>query len=1544
MLIKAFRLFVSSTFKDFVQERTLLQSNVLPALDAYCAARGYQFHAVDLRWGVNDEAQLDQRTADICLSEVAVAKSYPPPNLLIMVGDRYGWVPLPFAIARDEFEAVNTCLRDHRRAEASRILGNLYRLDENNLVPPGLKVAASKSDLIGAYTLRSREDDIPEFASADAWHDVEDQARAALQAGADRLFQEGRISELARDKYFLSLTEQEIIEGLPNLASGGGNGASSSGHLNNDKSQCIAWIRIEQPSSFRRMASLIRRSPAEGSLFVQQVTSRIRQTLPIDAVLARPASRNWRGQLDAAYLQDFAARIESQLKDAVDRHIALVDAQERSTDGLLVRERAHHKAFAEERRNFFVGREDSRAMIESYIASKSGHPLVVSGRSGHGKSSLIAQAIADYEKTDRNRPIVYRFIGATAGSADVRSLLVSVIEDLAAHGIVARPDRWEHDAEKVDHQVRALFQSVDTPAVVFIDALDQLKKPYRLGWLPDHHRESFKIVVSTLNDNAYEDDSGVYRALRRRLPAEAFLEIGPLTQNQGRNILMALGESARHALQPGQRDYVLDRFEGAGASPLYLRIAFEITKAWKSWHKAGTGRHVLGGDTAALIGQLLAELSSVHHHEPELVSHTLGYLAAAKDGLSVKELTEVLSSDRGVMMSVSSESHGVRTHKLPDAVWVRLYRQLEPLLVEKSVDEQSLLQFFHRQLADIARKQHYEPARNALHRGLADYFDAGIWIVDQAGGKTYTKRSLSELPYQLFASGKADRLSELLCSLEWVRQKLRAFGGPYQLISDYQFAVDQKQAMVRRALELSANVLSWAPEQLGAQLRARLFPDAKAIFGDAIEPSLGEPTLSPTVPNLTHAQNPVLRTLVAHTQLVFKFVVGAVSEHLFSCSADRTIREWDWRTGELVATYGPYNDGLRSLAINSSETKLYGGLGVQWHDLFSKYSLVAWDVAGNSLHWNVGQDQPTSAIALHPSSDFAVSAGWDQRLHFWRPSDGTYVRDPIDAHMEGINTLVIDATRDVAFTGASDQRIRKWSLKDGSMLADVEASEDYVLVLALDGTGNRLASGDTLGNVRLWEAENVAPLVLCQADDVNYGEVNSISYSPDGSRIAAGYSNNLLVIFDSITGVQQCRRICGAPVMWVMFLDSHTLACAEGATIAILSFSTLQSDQREALRMQSGVEQISARLGHNEVLCIGGGYLDIRRASTLELIDQIPIGVRRFTIEGDNAILVCANSIMSMDLEQFQLHTAATLDVGSSECHRIAVIPDAIAVVVTWQSNTVRCDAVKLQGGRRMFAFSATWEDAGFDMFRLMAGIGFLEHAERRSHETGYVCCDVALDGTCVIYFATFQSVLLFNVRAGRERHLNYVNYYGAASERSVARARAGQEGGSLKGEYGLQRNGVIELAFCARSGRRSIAIAQPSKIEIVDCETDASVSVNLENETLTGLSRASDGNQIIALTTCGLRLLDVDEARILTLRNITGLSKLWAVNVSLALALCGAKFNSICVVRLDQTDIDRSYYLDAGISDVHVDWDARRLLIGCSDGCMHVLNWEVVA
>ena len=55
-----------------------------------------------------------------------------------MLGNRYGWVPLPYAIAQDEFETILTWLQDNGEHTAALSLLHIYQLDDNYLVPRDL--------------------------------------------------------------------------------------------------------------------------------------------------------------------------------------------------------------------------------------------------------------------------------------------------------------------------------------------------------------------------------------------------------------------------------------------------------------------------------------------------------------------------------------------------------------------------------------------------------------------------------------------------------------------------------------------------------------------------------------------------------------------------------------------------------------------------------------------------------------------------------------------------------------------------------------------------------------------------------------------------------------------------------------------------------------------------------------------------------------------------------------------------------------------------------------------------------------------------------------------------------------------------------------------------------------------------------------------------------------------------------------------------------------------------------------------------------------
>ena len=96
---RTFRVFVSSTFSDLKEERNALQEKVFPRLRDLAAAHSCRFQVIDLRWGVSEEASLDQQAMNICLGEIErCQKVSPRPNFIVLLGDRYGWCPPPSQI------------------------------------------------------------------------------------------------------------------------------------------------------------------------------------------------------------------------------------------------------------------------------------------------------------------------------------------------------------------------------------------------------------------------------------------------------------------------------------------------------------------------------------------------------------------------------------------------------------------------------------------------------------------------------------------------------------------------------------------------------------------------------------------------------------------------------------------------------------------------------------------------------------------------------------------------------------------------------------------------------------------------------------------------------------------------------------------------------------------------------------------------------------------------------------------------------------------------------------------------------------------------------------------------------------------------------------------------------------------------------------------------------------------------------------------------------------------------------------------------------
>ena len=785
---RTFRIFISSTFDDLKAERNALQRNCFPRLRRLCAEHGTQFQAIDLRWGVPSEAARDQRTMSICLDEIARCQHVSPrPNFIVLLGNRYGWRPLPEAIDATLFDKICVAVGDDH---ATQLLKQWYARDDN-AIP-------------AQFCLRQRTDEHTDDA---AWQVVESRLRAALKAGVISL----QLSAEERLPFDSSATEQEIEKGAL--------------RVDNAHEHVFCFFRDitnlpvnEQAASFRDML-VDGHSDDEAANRLRVLKARLVGEKESLGTFPEINSKTYSVDWTAITGKDSVAqaRYHQQLCDDVYESLSRIILEE--LDLLeqideLAREVDDHRSFGEERSQFFTGRASILSRITAYGRKLSSQPLIVHGVSGSGKSAVMARAARNALENRIDAAIITRFIGATPASADIRSLLQGLCQEIARAYDTPEALLPNDFRELVQHfDLRLQSATDEKPSIIFLDALDQLSSAdggNTLTWFPAKLPQHVRLVASVTPGDTYD-------ALTQKISTDSLVQLDAMPENEGSELLGLWMDSVDRTLTTEQRAIVLKGF-AACPYPLYLKLAFEEARLWHS--STPPEQTLLASDTNTLIRQLIERLSAASNHGEILTRHALGYLACAKNGLSEDEMLDILSADDDVWEEFLQRAHNAPPEqRIPAAVWSRFYLDLEPYLTERSADGAWLLSFYHRQLAETVESSCLQGMdRSSRHGALADYFEGQPLFLDEAGdiqarsgvgvdeSRTANLRKLSELPFQQAAAGdRLARLYETLTDFDFMEAKCSyvavttqgqgdnssvVYGGVYELQEDFRRALD----------------------------------------------------------------------------------------------------------------------------------------------------------------------------------------------------------------------------------------------------------------------------------------------------------------------------------------------------------------------------------------------------------------------------------------------------------------------------------------------------------------------------------------------------------------------------------------------------------------------------------------------------------------------------------------------------------------------------------------------------------------------------------
>lgn len=178
-------------------------------------------------------------------------------------------------------------------------------------------------------------------------------------------------------------------------------------------------------------------------------------------------------------------------------------------------------------------------------------------------------------------------------------------------------------------------------------------------------------------------------------------------------------------------------------------------------------------------------------------------------------------------------------------------------------------------------------------------------------------------------------------------------------------------------------------------------------------------------------------------------------------------------------------------------------------------SVTVWDLQSKKRVYDLQRhDDAVAALAFSRDGSMLVSGGHDRTAHVHQfDAAGTPSAKPLmlGGHGGAVLSAAFSPDDRQLFTGGIDGVIHQWALDSGKTLKQFRHHRSWVNGLAIDKSGEMLASASSDNSLRL------TPLAdggKSSVFEVKEGEIRSVAFSPDGKRVAAGIRYGWVRVWD----------------------------------------------------------------------------------------------------------------------------------------------------------------------------------------------------------------------------------------------------------------------------------------------------------------------------------------------------------------------------------------------------------------------------------------------
>ncbi|CAF1283540.1 unnamed protein product [Didymodactylos carnosus] len=499
-------------------------------------------------------------------------------RVFILLSHRYGGRLLPTIIGDTVFDSLYHVIHHNHIQNVDEnerlLLNKWYKLDENPF----------KS----VYILQPVRNEDEQYGQKQ-WKYDEKRIISMMRKAADICLKNATINQKERDEFFISVTAKEIYQAIEN-------------NRNKVANRILCFIReitdidhhLHEHDASKYVDMCDGEIDIEAVDYLNELKTTIKTALPPENI--KICMIRWSNlKSRETYLQQFSEDFYLMVKNQIDKCVKTQPQLMKLLDDSLQYEILEHAIQCKSLTSRFFGRLDILEKIEEYMRlSDENRPCILHGRSGYGKSSIMAKVATEATKWYLNPSsvsVIIRFLGSTPASSDICKPLLNITQQISKLYNIDKNENIEiknGNAIELKNQLETVLKLIpnEQNLIILLDSIDQLQKTdFDCLWLPLNYPKNVKCIILTMPEESGINLLGILKKLLIENYEHLFVEVDEFDKENGLNAFKSWLNIDKRKLTDNQKISVEKIFskENYDGSPLFLSLIYDLVSNWHSY-------------------------------------------------------------------------------------------------------------------------------------------------------------------------------------------------------------------------------------------------------------------------------------------------------------------------------------------------------------------------------------------------------------------------------------------------------------------------------------------------------------------------------------------------------------------------------------------------------------------------------------------------------------------------------------------------------------------------------------------------------------------------------------------------------------------------------------------------------------------------------------------------------------------------------------------------------------------------------------------------